>query len=78
MLRWQDIVRQAAQNSADADRKSNRAQTESLIDELKKNNMKINEPELEPFMEATESVVTSYASIYGDLMDQLNEWRAAH
>ncbi len=74
----QDIVREAAKNSADADRKSNRAQTESLIDELKKSGMEIAEPELEPFMEATQSVVDSYASTYGDLMTQLEEWRDAH
>ena len=74
----QDIVRTAALNSADADRKSNRAQTESLISELEKNDMIINEPELEPFMEATQSVITSNASVYGDLMTQLDEWRAAH
>ncbi len=74
----QDIVRTAALNSADADRKSNRAQTESLISELEKNNMIINEPDLEPFMEATQSVITSNASVYGDLMTELDEWRAAH
>lgn len=74
----QDIVRTAALNSADADRKSNRAQTESLLQELEKNDMKINEPDLEPFMEATKSVITSNAAIYGDLMTQLEEWRAAH
>lgn len=74
----QDIVRTAALNSADADRKSNRAQTESLIQELKKNNMKINEPDLEPFMDATQSVISSNAAVYGDLMTQLEEWRAVH
>ncbi len=74
----QDIVRTAALNSADADRKSNRAQTESLISELEKNNMIINEPDLEPFVEATQSVITSNASVYGDLMTELDEWRAAH
>lgn len=77
-LEQQDIVRTAALNSADADRKSNRAQTESLISELEKNNMIINEPDLEPFMEATQSVITSNASVYGDLMTELDEWRAAH
>ncbi len=74
----QDIVRTAALNSADADRKSNRAQTESLLDELEKQGMEITEPDLEPFMEATQSVITSNASVYGDLMTQLEEWRAAH
>ena len=74
----QDIVREAALNSADADRKSNRAQTESLIAELEKNGMEITEPDLEPFIEATQSVVDSYASTYGDLMTQLDEWREAH
>ena len=74
----QDIVRTAAINSADADRKSNRAQTESLIDELEKNDMKINWPDLEPFMDATQSVITSNASIYGDLLKQLEEWRTTH
>lgn len=74
----QDIVRTAALHSADADRKSNRAQTESLISELEKNNMIINEPDPEPFMEATQSVITSNASVYGDLMTELDEWRAAH
>ncbi len=77
-LEQQDIVRTAALNSADADRKSNRAQTESLISELEKNNMIINEPDLKPFMEATQSVITSNASVYGDLMTELDEWRAAH
>ena len=38
----------------------------------------INEPDLEPFMEATQSVITSNASVYGDLMTELDEWRAAH
>lgn len=38
--------------------------------------MKINNPDLAPFAEATASVLTDNASIYGDLLDQLNAWKA--
>lgn len=38
--------------------------------------MKINNPDLAPFAEATASVLTNNASTYGDLLDQLNAWKA--
>ena len=74
----QEIVRAAALSSAKADRQSNREQTESLLDELRKEGMQINEPDLEPFAAATESVLAQNASIYGDLYDKMEAWRKAN
>ena len=72
----QAIVEAAAKASADYDRQLNKEQTESLVASLEEKGMKINTPELAPFAEATTSVLTDNASTYGDLLDQLNAWKA--
>lgn len=74
----QDIIRQAAISSAKSDRENNRAQTEELLDTLISEGMDVTEPDLEPFAEATESVLQANASIYGDLYDKMEAWRAEH
>ncbi|MBQ9605574.1 MAG: TRAP transporter substrate-binding protein [Lachnospiraceae bacterium] len=74
----QEIIKEAAEASAEADREDNRRQTEELIDSLKDEGMQINEPDLEPFAEATKSVLEGNASVYGDLYDKMNAWRAEH
>ena len=71
------IVREAAIASAEADRKNNREQTESLIGTLKEKGMQINEPDLALFAKATESVLESNASVYGELYDEMMQWRKA-
>ena len=73
-----EIIRQAALDSAVADRESNRSQTEELLGALKDAGMKINEPDLEPFALATESVMKENASIYGDLYEKMEAWRNTH
>ena len=72
----QAIVEAAAKASADYDRQLNKEQTESLVASLEEKGMKINNPDLAPFAEATTSVLTDNASTYGDLLDQLNSWKA--
>ncbi|MBQ9361253.1 MAG: TRAP transporter substrate-binding protein [Lachnospiraceae bacterium] len=74
----QEIIRQAALSSAESDRENNRRQTEELIGSLKDAGMQINEPELAPFASATESVLAENASIYGDLYNKMEAWRAEH
>jgi len=71
----QAIVEEAAKTSAEADRALNKEQTESLVSELEAAGMKINNPELAPFAEATESVLTDNADTYGELLDQLKSWK---
>ncbi|MBQ7505805.1 MAG: TRAP transporter substrate-binding protein [Lachnospiraceae bacterium] len=73
----QEIVLAAAEASAKADRESNRRQTEELIASLKEAGMEINEPDLEPFVEATSGVLTQEASTLGDLLPKLQDWLAA-
>jgi hypothetical protein len=48
------------------------------MDEVEKAGMKINEPDLAPFAEATASVISDNASIYGDLYKKLEDWQAKH
>lgn len=74
----QGIVSDAAKKSAESDRNSNREQTESLIGALEDAGMIISHPDLEPFAEATSSVMTANASVYGSLMDRLETWRKEH
>lgn len=71
----QAIVEEAAKASAQADREMNKEQTENLVSELEAAGMKINNPELAPFAEATESVLTENADTYGELLDQLKSWK---
>jgi tripartite ATP-independent transporter DctP family solute receptor len=73
----QEIVEAAAKSSADYDRELNKQQTEDLVAELEAAGMKINYPDLEPFAEATESVLTDNASTYGDLLTELESWKAS-
>ena len=70
----QQIVQSAAGHSAESDRKNNREQTETLLEELKGKGMEINEPKLDAFSEATSEVLTSNAATYGDLFDRMMEW----
>ena len=74
----QEIVQAAATASAEADRTMNRQQTDELVSNLEAEGMKINYPDLAPFQEATASVLTDNASTYGELLDRLNEWKAAN
>ena len=75
---YQEILKEAAKGSAESDRESNRFQTENLLDELEKAGMNINEPDLAPFADVTASVISDNASVYGDLYQKLQDWRAAH
>ncbi len=68
------IVEAAAKASADYDRELNRKQTDELVSALEEKGMKINNPDLTSFKEATASVLTDNASTYGELMDQLQAW----
>ena len=68
------IVEAAAKASADYDRELNRKQTDELVSELEAKGMKINNPDLTSFKEATASVLTDNAATYGELMDQLQAW----
>ncbi len=71
----QAIVEEAAKASAEADRAMNKEQTENLVSELEAAGMKINNPDLAPFAEATESVLSDNADTYGELLDQLKNWK---
>ena len=51
--------------------------TDDLVSSLEAANMKINNPDLAPFAEATASVLTDNAATYGDLLDKLAAWKAA-
>ena len=74
----QRIVEEAALHSAESDRENNRKQTESLLSVLEKNGMIVNEPDLEPFAEATASVLETNAAAYGKLYDRLLAWKEEH
>lgn len=73
----QAIVSDAAKASADYDRELNKQQTDDLVSSLEEAGMKINNPDLAPFAEATASVLTDNAATYGDLLDKLADWKAA-
>lgn len=73
----QEIVTAAAKASSAYDRKMNREQTDALVANLKAAGMKINNPDLAPFAEATASVLKDNAKDYGDLLDMLAKWQAA-
>ena len=72
----QKIIQKAAEDSAKADRESNRKQTEELMETLRKAGMEINEPPLRPFAEATRTVLESYEAVYGDTYTKLEAWMA--
>ncbi len=74
----QQIVEDAALKSAESDRKNNREQTETLLDSLREEGMEITEPDLGPFAEATATVLSENAPIYGDLYDKMEAWRTEH
>lgn len=71
----QAVVEAAAKASAEADREMNKEQTENLVSELEAAGMQINNPELQPFADATASVLTDNADTYGELLDQLKTWK---
>ena len=73
----QEIIAAAAVNSAELDRTLNKEQTDSFVANLEAEGVKINYPALDAFAEATASVLTDNAETYGDLIDQLNTWKAA-
>ena len=73
----QAIVSEAAKASADYDRELNKQMTDDLVSSLEAAGMKINNPDLAPFAEATASVLTDNAATYGDLLDKLASWKAA-
>ena len=68
---------EAAKASADYDRQLNKQMTDDLVSSLEEAGMKINNPDLAPFAEATASVLTDNAATYGDLLDKLADWKAA-
>lgn len=70
----QKIISDAALSSAESDRQKNKEQTESLIQSLTDEGMKINYPELEPFAKASEGVINKNAEAYGDLLDRTLEF----
>ncbi len=74
----QEIVKSAAESSAESDRNMNREQTEDLISKLEEVGMEINYPDIEPFAEVTSSVIEDNAATYGDVIDQLKEWKESH
>ncbi len=73
----QQIITEAAQNSAIEDREMSRTQANDYVELLEEAGMKINYPDLEPFAEATASVVTDDADTYGSMLDELEDWKAA-
>lgn len=77
-LEEQTIVEAAALASAESNRKNNREQTETLLAALEDEGMQISKPDLVPFAEATSSVLIENAPIYGDLYDELEEWKAEY
>ncbi|MBO5551579.1 MAG: TRAP transporter substrate-binding protein [Lachnospiraceae bacterium] len=74
----QKIIIEAAENSAVTDREDNRRQTEELIDSLKEEGMKINDPPLKPFADATLTVLERNAAVYGDLYEKMEAWLVEH
>lgn len=73
----QEIVAAAALNSAELDRSLNKQQTDDFVALLEEAGMKINNPDLTVFAEATASVLTDNADTYGDLLDMMAEWKAS-
>lgn len=72
----QKAVQDAATASAETDRKLNEQQTSDYVQKLKDAGMEINNPDLEPFAEATASVLTDNKDTYGDLLDKLSSWKS--
>lgn len=70
-----EIIQEAALSSAESDRIENRKQTEELLDSLEAEGMQITKPDLQPFADATSSVLEQNAHLYGKLYDKLEEWR---
>ena len=73
----QEIVSAAALASAEYDRELNKTQSDELVATLEESGMQINYPDLQPFADATASVLTDNADDYGDLLDKLTEWKDA-
>jgi len=73
----QEIVAAAATASAVLDRDLNKQMTDDFVASLEEAGMKINNPDLAPFAEATASVLTDNAETYGEILTMLNEWKAA-
>ncbi|MCR4589227.1 MAG: TRAP transporter substrate-binding protein [Lachnospiraceae bacterium] len=71
----QEIVRAAAVSSAKYNREMNRKQTEELLDSLQAAGMEITKPDLEPFADATASVINQNVHVYGKLFDKMEAWR---
>ncbi|MCR4763867.1 MAG: TRAP transporter substrate-binding protein [Lachnospiraceae bacterium] len=74
----QRIIEEAAVHASQTNREMNRQQTTDLISSLEEAGMKINSPDLEPFAEATSSVLTNNSATYGELINQLKDWLESH
>jgi TRAP-type C4-dicarboxylate transport system substrate-binding protein len=72
----QDIVRTAAEKSAVYDREMNREQTESYLKKLEDAGIIINEPDIGPFRDAAQNVLSESGPILGEVYDRLQQWLA--
>lgn len=67
----QQIIRDAAKEAGDLNRKMVRDQTESLRGELEEAGVKFNDVDPAPFVEATQSVYDKWRQQYPELVDEL-------
>ena len=67
----QQIIRDAAREAGDLNRKMVRDQTESLRGELEEAGVKFNDVDPAPFVEATQSVYDKWRQQYPELVDEL-------
>ena len=68
------IVAKAAREASVAERKAMRAETESCLKLLEEAGMKVNKPDLAPFVEATESIRKKKSEKYRDDYAKVKEW----
>ncbi|MBQ3841586.1 MAG: TRAP transporter substrate-binding protein [Ruminiclostridium sp.] len=72
---YRDILTKAAKDASDENRQIIKKQTEDFISALEEKGMEICYPDLEPFKEATSSVMDVFASIYGqELIDEVKKY----
>ncbi|MFD2705760.1 TRAP transporter substrate-binding protein [Salibacterium lacus] len=70
----QEVVQQAASDASQYHRDANQENEEQLLTDLEEQGMEINEPEKEPFREATQSVYDKYEDVYGaEFMEELQQ-----
>ena len=66
------VVQEAAIKAQDLNRKMVKEQTDSLVENLKKEGMIIPRPDLTEFKKATQSVLDIFTEVYGqDLMNKV-------